>query len=231
MLSHELRTPLAAVLGYARLLQMGALSGPMQRRAIEVIERNAQAQARLVDELLDMSRIAAGRVPIERRPVAPAAVLREALDGVAPAADGKHIDVRVEVSDDVPMVVGDAARLRQVLSNLATNAIKFTPAGGRVTVTARTVDGYVEIDVADTGVGIAPEFLPFVFEPFRQADTKFDGARSGLGLGLALSRRLIELHGGTIEAASAGLGRGATFSVRLPRPAPGERNARPHADA
>jgi signal transduction histidine kinase/integral membrane sensor domain MASE1 len=216
MLSHELRTPLAAVLGYARLLQMGALSGATERRAIEVIERNAQAQARLVDELLDMSRIAAGRVPLERRPVAPAAVVREALDGVVPQADGKQIDVRIDVDDDVPMVAGDAARLRQVLSNLATNAIKFTPAGGRVTVTARGADGHVEIAIADTGIGIAPEFLPFVFEPFRQAETKFDGARSGLGLGLALSRRLIELHGGTIEAASAGLGCGATFSVRLP---------------
>jgi PAS domain S-box-containing protein len=218
MLSHELRTPLAAVLGYARLLQMGALSGPMQRRAIDVIERNAQAQARLVDELLDMSRIAAGRVPIERRPVAPAAVLREALEGVAPAADVKHIDVRLEVDADVPTVIGDAARLRQVLSNLVTNAIKFTPAGGHVTVTVGSRNADVEIDVIDSGIGIAPEFLPFVFEPFRQADTKFDGARSGLGLGLALSRKLIELHGGTIQASSDGLGRGATFSVRIPRP-------------
>jgi PAS domain S-box-containing protein len=220
MLSHELRTPLAAVLGYARLLQMGTLSGPMQQRAIEVIERNAQAQARLVDELLDMSRLAAGRAPIERRPVAPGSVLRDALEGVVLAAEAKRIGFRIEVDDDVPMVIGDPARLRQVLSNLVTNAIKFTPPGGGVTATVRPADACVEIAIADTGIGIAPEFLPFVFEPFRQADTKFDAARNGLGLGLALSRRLMELHGGTIEAASDGLGCGATFTVRIPRSAP-----------
>jgi PAS domain S-box-containing protein len=220
MLSHELRTPLAAVLGYARLLQLGTLSGAMQRRAIDVIERNAQAQARLVDELLDMSRIAAGRVPIERRPLAPAVVVREALDGVAPSAEAKHVEVRVEADASVPMILGDAARLRQVLSNLLTNAIKFTPAGGRVTVTVRAAQAWVDIEVADTGIGIAPEFLPFVFEPFRQADTKFRGPQSGLGLGLALARRLVELHGGTIEAASDGLDCGATFRVRIPRAAP-----------
>jgi signal transduction histidine kinase len=217
MLSHELRTPLAAVLGYARLLQTQTMSAPMQRRAIQVIERNAQAQARLVDELLDMSRIAAGRVPIERRPGAPAAVLRAARAGVAPSAGVKRIDVHVAVADSVPMVLGDAARLRQVLSNLLTNAIKFTPSGGRIDAAVRTRDAQVEIAVADTGIGIAPAFLPFVFEPFRQAETKFDGAQSGLGLGLALSRKLVELHGGTIEATSAGLGCGATFHVRIPR--------------
>jgi hypothetical protein len=166
-------------------------------KARAIVERNAQAQARLVEELLDMSRIAADRVPIDPRPMAPAAVLRDAVDAIAPSAATNRIDVRLQVADDVADILGDAARLRQVFSNLLTNAIKFTPPGGRVDVSVSNCGEHVEVVVADTGIGIAPEFLPFVFEPFRQEEAKFDASKGGLGLGLACvpqARRTAQRH-------------------------------------
>jgi PAS domain S-box-containing protein len=215
-LSHELRTPLTAILGYARLLRGGSVPPEMQRRAIDVIERNARAQADLVEELLDMSRVSAGKVLLETELVTVAAILQDAVDALRPSAESKDVHIAVDASPDIPLVAADPARLRQVFTNLLGNAVKFTDRGGRITASVRSHGTHVAIAVSDTGVGIAADFLPFVFEPFRQADVRFDGGRGGLGLGLALSRQLVELHGGTIAAASGGPGLGATFTVRLP---------------
>ena len=216
-LSHELRTPLNAILGYVRMLRGGVIPADERDRALEVIERNARAQHQLVEDLLDMSGIAAGRVRLEPQPTSVATPLREALESVRPAADAKRltVDVDFEPVDDV--VTGDASRLQQVFWNLLSNAVKFTPQDGRVTIKLRrTHDGLAEIRVSDSGVGIEPEFLPYVFDPFRQADMRLAREHGGLGLGLAISRQLVELHGGLIEAQSDGAGSGATFIVRLP---------------
>jgi PAS domain S-box-containing protein len=218
-LSHELRTPLNAILGYARMLQTNAIPPEKRQRAIDIIERNAAAQNRLIEELLDISRITRGQVRLEPAPTPIGAVLNEALEGVRPAADAKRIALDVDLDPAAGMVTADAARLQQVFWNLLTNAVKFTSQGGRVTASVRRVGEEVEVVVSDTGEGIAPDFLPFVFEPFRQADAKLARRHGGLGLGLAISRQLVELHGGTIRASSAGPGHGATFVVRLPRQA------------
>jgi PAS domain S-box-containing protein len=214
--SHELRTPLNAILGYARLLQTDAIPPEKRQRAIDVIERNAVAQNQLVEDLLDMSRITTGNIRLDLEPVPVVTVLREALEGIKPAADAKGIAVEADVDLFAGIVRADTTRLQQVFSNLLSNAVKFTGGGGLVLAVLRRVGAHVEIAVTDTGGGISPEFLPFVFEPFRQAESRFDRGRGGLGLGLAITRQLVELHGGTIEAASPGLGRGATFTIRLP---------------
>ena len=214
--SHELRTPLNAILGYARLLQTHAIPPDKRQRAIDVIERNAVAQNQLVEDLLDMSRITTGNVRLDPEPVPVVTVLREAVEGIKPAADANGIAVEVDFDPFAGTVRADTTRLQQVFSNLLSNAVKFTGDGGKVVAALRRLGAQVEIVVTDTGSGISPEFLPFVFEPFRQAESRFDRGRGGLGLGLAISKQLVELHGGTIEAASAGLGRGATFTVRLP---------------
>jgi PAS domain S-box-containing protein len=216
-LSHELRTPLNAILGYARMLQSGTIPPDKQGRAIDVIERNAVAQNRLIEDLLDMSRITAGKVRLDPAPIPVATVLREATDGVKPAADAKGVTLDLEIDPFAGMVTADTARLLQVFSNLLTNAVKFTPPAGRVGVSLRRDGDSVEIGVADTGVGISPGFLPHIFEPFRQADARFDRGHGGLGLGLAITRQLVDLHGGIIHAASDGAGHGATFTIRLPR--------------
>jgi PAS domain S-box-containing protein len=216
-LSHELRTPLNAILGYARMLQKSTIPADKQPRAFDVIERNAVAQNRLIEDLLDMSRITAGKVRLDPAPVPVATVLREAADGVKPAADAKGVALELDIDPFAGMVTADIARLQQVFSNLLTNAVKFTPKGGRVGVVLRYGAGSVEVRVADSGAGIAPEFLPHIFEPFRQADARFDRSHGGLGLGLAITRQLVDLHGGTIDAASDGAGRGATFTIRLPQ--------------
>jgi CheY-like chemotaxis protein len=215
-LSHELRTPLNAILGYARLLQTHAIPAEQRERALEVIERNAHAQNRLIEDLLDMSRITTGTVRLDPQPMPVATVLREAVDGVRPAADARRIALRLDVDPFAGTVRADPTRLQQVFWNLLTNAVKFTPEAGSVSVTLRRNDGHVEIVVADTGVGIAPEFLPFVFEPFRQAEARIDRKHGGLGLGLAITKQLVGLHGGSIGVASPGLGQGATFTVTLP---------------
>jgi PAS domain S-box-containing protein len=216
-LSHELRTPLNAVLGWSHMLSTGTLPSDLQRRAFEAIERNARAQAQLVDDLLDVSRIVSGRLSLTMSDVDLTAVVHSAIDTVRPAAAAKGVEL--EIADQPPgrpIVAGDADRLRQVYWNLLSNAVKFTPRGGRIRVKVCVRDQAVEVVVADTGQGIPPEFLGHVFERFRQADSTASRRHGGLGLGLAIVRHLTEAHGGTVQAASPGDGRGATFTVRLP---------------
>jgi CheY-like chemotaxis protein len=215
--SHELRTPLNAVLGWARMLGSKQLPPDRARHAIATIERNASALAHLIDDLLDVSRIVAGTLRLAPQPVDLVAVVQAALDAVRPLAATKN--VQLAFSPDLPAietVSGDAGRLQQVIWNLLANAIKFTPEGGRVGVLIERSNDDMEIRVVDTGQGISPAFLPHVFERFRQADDATTRRHTGLGLGLAIVRQLVELHGGTVHAASEGVGRGATFSVRLP---------------
>jgi PAS domain S-box-containing protein len=219
-LSHELRTPLNAILGYARMLQTHAIAPDLRQRAIDVIERNALAQKQLVEDLLDMSRITTGKVRLDPIAVPVVTILREALEGVSPAADAKSITLEIDVDPLAGSVRADTSRLQQVFWNLLTNAVKFTGEGGRVHVSLRGSAGSVQVIVADSGEGISAEFLPFVFEPFRQGEGRFDRAHGGLGLGLAITRQLVELHGGTIHASSPGVGQGATFTVTLPRHRP-----------
>ncbi len=202
-LSHELRTPLAAVLGWARMLGSGQLDPLQVAKAVAAIERNAQAQAQIVDDILDVARGMSGNLALDMKPVDLALVAHHAVDAVAPAAVVKKIQVDVDAAASVP-VVGDAGRLQQVAWNLLSNAVKFTPVGGHVQVTTTIDDGHAELRVSDTGIGIPQAFLPFVFDKFRQADGSFTRQHGGLGLGLAIARHLIELHGGSIEALSAG---------------------------
>jgi signal transduction histidine kinase/DNA-binding response OmpR family regulator len=216
VVSHELRTPLNAVLGWTRLLRSGTLTEARAAQALEVIDRNASAQAQLIEDLLDISRITAGKLRLQLRELDLHDVIKAALDVVRPAADAKSITLRSTIDDSVGPLVGDPDRLQQVVWNLLTNAIKFTPKRGKVWIRVRPVDSQVEIEVSDTGRGIAAEFLPHVFERFRQADAGITRSHGGLGLGLAIVKSLIELHGGTVEAKSEGEDRGTTFIVRLP---------------
>jgi PAS domain S-box-containing protein len=219
-LSHELRTPLNAIVGWAAVLRGMALDLEL-RRAVETIDRNARAQSQLIEDILDVSRIVTGKLQIAVAPVDLVAVLGAALDSLRPTAAAKQIRVEVDLDPALPPVAGDARRLQQVVWNLLTNSVKFTPSGGTVTVSAARVGPQVRLQIRDTGAGIAPEFLPHVFERFRQADASTTRAHTGLGLGLAIVRHLVELHGGTVEAESAGPGQGATFRVWLPaRPFP-----------
>src|SRR5205085_5619090 len=212
--SHELRTPLTAILGWSRLLHTTKVDEAIAQRASEVIERNARAQAQLIEDLLDISRIITGRLSLERRPVELAPVIETVLDSVRLAAEAKEI--RLQATLDACVITGDAARLQQVVWNLLTNAIKFTPKSGEIAVELAHADGHAEINISDTGIGIAPDFLPFVFDRFRQADQTASRLFGGLGLGLAIVRHLVELHGGTVAVQSAGEGQGATFKVYLP---------------
>jgi signal transduction histidine kinase len=215
--SHELRTPLNAILGWARMLGANQLAPDRARHAIAAIERNASALAHLIDDLLDVSRIVAGTLHLAPEPVDLVAVAQAALDAVRPLAATKN--VQLAFSPDLPAietVSGDAGRLEQVIWNLLANAIKFTPAGGRVDVFIAPSTDHMEVRVVDTGQGIGPDFLPHVFDRFRQADGATTRRHTGLGLGLAIVQQLVELHRGTVHAASPGVGRGATFTVRLP---------------
>jgi PAS domain S-box-containing protein len=216
-LSHELRTPLSSITGWVHILRrrMGS-QDPTLLKGIDVIERSARVQLQLIEDLLDMSRITSGKFKLDPQPVAPVSFVQAALDSVRPAAQAAGVELVLAEEEMVPTVVGDSARLQQVVWNLLSNAIKFTPAGGRVTVTLGTGEGQACIRVTDSGVGIAPEFLPHVFERFRQADSSTTRRFGGLGLGLAIVRHIVELHGGTISASSDGQGQGATFTVRLP---------------
>jgi PAS domain S-box-containing protein len=214
-LSHELRTPLSAILAWTSLLRIGKLDAATSSRALETIERNTKLQAQLIEDLLDVSRIITGKLRLQPRPVQLAASVEGALDAVRPTAEAKGVALGC-TTEDVGAVSGDPDRLQQVLWNLLSNAVKFTPAGGRVDVHLRQVGPSVEITVSDTGEGISPEFLPYVFDRFRQVDSTAGRAHGGLGLGLAIARHLVELHGGSIRAHSAGVGHGATFTVRLP---------------
>ena len=213
--SHELRTPLMAVLGWAHLLRSNNLDEAGQRRALETIERNARAQQQLIEDLLDVSRIITGKLRLDVRPVAPSSFIAAAVESVRPAADAKEIQLEI-ISGPISSLFGDAGRLQQVVWNLLSNAIKFTPRGGQVRLELRRTSSHVEISVTDSGQGIRADFLPYVFERFRQADMKTTRAHGGLGLGLAIVRQLVELHGGTVGVMSEGEGKGATFVVKLP---------------
>jgi signal transduction histidine kinase len=216
VLSHELRTPLNAVYGWARMMQSGQAEGEVAARALDVIMRNAHAQVRLIDDLLDVSRIITGKMRLDVRPVDLQAVVEAALDSVRPAAAAKDIRLEPALDPRAVGVMGDPNRLQQVVWNLLVNAVKFTPTGGRVQVHLARMPAHVEIIVSDTGQGIRPEVLPHVFERFRQADSTTTRAHAGLGIGLALVRHLVELHGGRVRAESPGEGQGARFIVTLP---------------
>ncbi len=214
--SHELRTPLNAILGWAHMLRANKLDTITQSRALETIERNAKSQAQLIEDILDVSRIVAGKLNLEVRPVELGALVEAAMDAVRPAADAKGISLGTIMDPAAGPVLGDPNRLQQVIWNLAANAVKFTDRGGSVQVRLQRTGSYVEIVVIDSGQGINPEFLPYVFDRFRQADATSTRNHGGLGLGLAIVRHLVEMHGGAVQADSPGVGKGATFTVRLP---------------
>ena len=216
VLSHELRTPLNAIVGYARLLRGGILSGEKAARGLETLERNATWLTQIIEDVLDVSRIVSGKIRLEVQPVELPFVLDNAVATVQPAADAKGVRLETVVDPRVGPVAGDADRLQQVLWNLLSNAVKFTPNGGRVQVRLERTDSHVDIVVSDTGIGISAEFLPYVFERFRQAEAGTTRKTGGLGLGLAIVRHIVEMHGGTTHAASGGEDQGATFRVRLP---------------
>jgi PAS domain S-box-containing protein len=214
--SHELRTPLSAILGWVRMLRSGRLSDDKRERALETIERNVKIQVQLVEDLLDFNRVITGKLRLALAPLEPAEVVQAAVDVIRPAAEAKNVRLQVLLDPDSGMLNGDGERLQQVIWNLLSNAVKFTPKEGRVYVRMQREDSHVEVVVADTGAGIAAAFLPHVFQPFRQQDATATRTHGGLGLGLAIVKHLVELHGGSIEARSDGVGKGATFVVRLP---------------
>jgi PAS domain S-box-containing protein len=216
VLSHELRTPLAAILGYARLLRGGLIKDEKIDHAHEVVERNAVALNQIVDDVLDISRIVSGKVRLDVQPVELPVVVHNAVATVQPAADSKAVRLQTIIDPRVGPVSGDPGRLQQVVWNLLSNAVKFTPKNGRVQVCLERVNSHIEIVVSDSGIGIRPDFLPFVFERFRQADSSLTRKTGGLGLGLSIVKNIVEMHGGTVQAESQGEGQGATFRVRLP---------------
>jgi signal transduction histidine kinase/DNA-binding response OmpR family regulator len=215
-LSHELRTPLTAILGWSHLLRTNRLDEANIARALETIERNARAQSQLIDDLLDVSRIITGKLRLELHPVDLVPIIEAAIDSMRPVAEAKTIRFDVSLEREASKVSGDASRLQQVVWNLFSNAVKFTPDGGSVSVKLERTDSHARITVSDTGQGIDPQFLPFIFDRFRQADGSTTRKHGGLGLGLAIVRHLVELHGGTISVHSDGQDRGATFTIELP---------------
>jgi PAS domain S-box-containing protein len=215
-ISHELRTPLNAILGYARLLRTGKLNDGEVAKAMDTIERNARAQAQLIEDLLDVSRIITGKLRMEVRPTDPTSFTEAAIEAVQPAADAKGVRIQKILDTTAVSVPGDPVRLQQVVWNLLSNAVKFTPRGGKVQVRVQKVDSHLEIVVSDTGQGIVADFLPYVFDRFRQAEQSTSRQHGGMGLGLAIVRHLVEMHGGSVEATSPGPNQGAMFSVRLP---------------
>jgi PAS domain S-box-containing protein len=214
--SHELRTPLNAMLGWATMLRSKRLDEATMNRAVETIERNARAQNQLINDLLDVSRIITGKLRLDVRPVSLVEVVGAAIDSIRPAVEAKNIRLQSILDPAAGPVSGDPDRLQQVFWNILSNAVKFTPKGGRVQIRLERVNSHVEVTVSDTGQGIRPEFLPYVFERLQQADGSTTRVHGGLGLGLAIVRHLVELHGGSVQATSAGEGRGATFVVNLP---------------
>jgi signal transduction histidine kinase len=215
-LSHELRTPLNAILGWAQLLAGGQLEESTARRAVQIIERNTRLQAQLIDDLLDISRIVTGKMRLELKTVTIQSILDAALESSLPTAVTKRITLARELNSPSDAILCDPARMQQIIWNLLSNAIKFTPEGGDVRLTQDRQDGMLTVAISDSGVGIEPEFLPHVFDRFRQQDAATTRVHGGLGLGLSIVRHLVELHGGSIEACSEGKGRGATFIVRVP---------------
>jgi signal transduction histidine kinase len=216
MLSHELRTPLNAIVGWTHLLKSGRLNEHDRARGVDVIGRNASAQSAIIEELLDVSRIISGKLKLEPQPLDPATVVDAAVDAIRPAALAKEIEIVTSIERNRGLIVGEAVRLQQVIWNLLSNAVKFTPNKGRVEVGLQVKGRNFEICISDTGEGIEAEFLPFIFERFRQADTSSKRKHGGLGVGLSIVRSLVEMHGGGVSAASDGPGKGATFIVRLP---------------
>ena len=214
--SHELRTPLNAMLGWMSLLRTNKLAGKDSERALEIVERNARTQALIIEDLLDVSRIITGKLHLKIKPVEPAQLIKSAVDSLKPAADAKEISIQQIEEDEPSSVMGDPGRIQQVIWNLLSNAIKFTPRGGEVEIKLSTEQECLAISISDTGAGIDPKFLPFVFDRFLQADGTSTRTYSGLGLGLAIVRHLVELHGGVVKAESDGEGKGSTFTVRLP---------------
>ncbi len=214
--SHELRTPLTAMLGWTHLLRAGQLDAAGAQRALETVERNARAQQQLVEDLLDVSRIITGKLRLDVRPCDPATFIEAAVEAVQPAADAKDVRLQKTLDTSINAISGDPERLQQVVWNLLANAIKFTPGGGRVQVRLERVNSHIEIIISDTGMGISEDFLPYVFDRFRQADGTTTRTHGGLGLGLSIVRHLVELHGGTVQAESDGAGQGSTFTVKLP---------------
>jgi PAS domain S-box-containing protein len=228
-LSHELRTPATGILGWVRMLKTGRMDDAQSRQALEALERGAKAQAVLLDDLLDMSRIVRGTLRLELRPTDLRDVLKSAMETVQPAILSKNIDCRVEMPPDLPLVQADPDRVRQVLWNLLSNAVKFTERGGSIRVSVVSEGGQVGVDVIDDGRGIDPAALPFIFDRFRQADGSTTRSHGGLGIGLAIVRHLMESHGGTVSATSEGHGRGSRFTIRLPALAAAPHTGRVHA--
>ena len=226
--SHELRTPLNAIIGWTHMLGKGKLDQALTARAIETIERNAKAQAQLVEDILDVSRVITGKLQLQIGPADIASIINAAIDSVQPAATSKAIEIEVTLDPLIRHIAADANRLQQIIWNLLANAIKFTPPGGHVNVSLKRKAANVQITVSDTGKGIDPTFVPFIFDRFRQEDATTTRSYGGLGLGLSIVRHLVELHGGTVEAESRGEGQGATFTILLPnfRPAAGKPETR-----
>src|SRR5438034_1399078 len=216
VLSHELRTPLTPVLGWVRMLRTGTLAPEATERALDTVERNTRLQAQLVEDLLDVSRIVAGKLSLDLRPVALGPIVDAVVEGAAASAVAKSIVVTRRVEPNLPRIDADANRLQQVVANLVSNAVKFTPAGGRVEVAVARAGDAIRLSVADTGDGLQPEVAPHIFDRFRQADSTITRQHGGLGLGLSIVRHIVERHGGTVQATSDGPGRGSTFTVMLP---------------
>ena len=215
-LSHELRTPLNAILGWSQILRRRKRDDKELNEGLSVIERNVRAQAQLIEDLLDMSRIISGKIRIDVQQIDLAEITSAAIEAVRPAAEAKEINLHKTLDPNIGLIRGDPGRLQQVIWNLLSNAIKFTPRDGKVRVTLQRVNNHVEITVSDTGIGIRPEFLPYVFDRFRQADATTTRQHGGLGLGMAIVKNLVELHGGKVRAKSPGEGGGATFTIELP---------------
>jgi signal transduction histidine kinase/ActR/RegA family two-component response regulator len=215
-LSHELRTPLNAMLGWAQLLMDGGKDDKMLKRGLQTIERNARAQSQLIEDMLDMSRLIAGKIRIEVDRTWPSDFITAAVETVRPIAMAKGVRLEMLIESHAGPLAADAGRLQQVMTNLLSNAIKFTPGGGAVRVSSKRLGDAIVIEVTDTGIGIKPEFMPYVFDRFRQADSSSTRRHGGLGLGLSIAQQLVELQGGRLSAASAGEGEGATFTLTMP---------------
>ena len=228
-ISHELRTPLNAIYGWASILRGGRLDEATTSRAIESIERNARAQTRLVEDLLDVSRIITGKMQLNLQPVDISSVIRASVESIGPAVESKELVMNVDVESSIGLVNGDGGRLQQVIWNLLSNAVKFSPTGGQIDVVADTDGEHVKVTVRDNGKGIRPEFLPYVFDRFRQEDGSTTRTHGGLGLGLAIVRHIVELHGGSVRAVSDGEGRGAAFEITLRAIAAGATHQEPVA--
>lgn len=215
-ISHELRNPLNAIMGWAHMLRLGKLNDANAERAVETIYRNAKSQSQLIADLLDVSRIISGKLRLDVRTVDLIHIINAAIDSIRPAADAKGIRLQTLLDSSSGPISGDADRLQQIVWNLLTNAVKFTPKGGKIQIKLHRVDSHVEILVSDSGVGISKEFLPYVFDRFRQGDASTTRIHGGLGLGLSIVRQLVDLHGGSVTVESEGEGKGATFTITLP---------------